>query len=514
MKGETSYDQIPYQSDPFPETHPDHLGTIALLFGMNPAPIQVARVLEIGSSSGNNIIPHAALHPDSSWLGIDLSEVQIAAGNKLLAELAAAKVKIPNIELRRVDLNSVLPADLGEFDYIIAHGFLSWVPPETQQNLFELLPQILAPDGVAYVSFNTFPGWHTRMTLRTMIKHHIDGAASPLKQIEMAREFLATLQIALISRSDLTAQALAEQISQIETLPDWYLFHDLLEDENHPFLLSDVFKMARESGLQYLGDSLLPKMAPFDLPDEVYRYIRNLSSEPEAIEQYLDMFRCEYFRRSLFCRADVKLTRDRWFERIGELSFRAKPIDSILGGGERQANLPNLENLGLENLGGGFEPGSTDWVAKIALDIIRTNWPQPISCREVMETLGQITPEKGDAEAKFQEQLAVVVELAFQGAMSGTISLHRWAPPVAARLLEKPLVTPLARYEARIGNQVTSLFHVPLQIGDELKSLIPLMDGTRTIEQLAEQSGMSLEECLVSLDRMLREGMLVEVRSV
>jgi len=54
------YDQFHYQSIPFPDTSPEHLAVLGRLFGLNPAPPDGARILELGCASGGNLIPLAS----------------------------------------------------------------------------------------------------------------------------------------------------------------------------------------------------------------------------------------------------------------------------------------------------------------------------------------------------------------------------------------------------------------------------------------------------------------------
>ena len=42
----TSYDEVPYESHPYPQTHPSRLAAVATLFGLRPPPVESARVLE------------------------------------------------------------------------------------------------------------------------------------------------------------------------------------------------------------------------------------------------------------------------------------------------------------------------------------------------------------------------------------------------------------------------------------------------------------------------------------
>ena len=50
----TSYDEVPYDSHPFAQTHPSRLFTVGTLFGLRPTPVQRCRVLELACAAGGN----------------------------------------------------------------------------------------------------------------------------------------------------------------------------------------------------------------------------------------------------------------------------------------------------------------------------------------------------------------------------------------------------------------------------------------------------------------------------
>ena len=66
-----SYDEVPYPSLSFSQTHPDSLAIQAILLGMHPAPIHSCRVLEMGCGVGGNLIPMAYGLPGAQFVGID-----------------------------------------------------------------------------------------------------------------------------------------------------------------------------------------------------------------------------------------------------------------------------------------------------------------------------------------------------------------------------------------------------------------------------------------------------------
>src|SRR5262245_48330424 len=110
------YDVVPYGQLAFAQTHPDRLATVARIFGLVPPPVGTCRVLELGCASGANLIPMAFNLPGASFVGVDLSHVQVQSA---LATVEALGLR--NIEIRHA---SILDVGLqwGQFDYIICHG--------------------------------------------------------------------------------------------------------------------------------------------------------------------------------------------------------------------------------------------------------------------------------------------------------------------------------------------------------------------------------------------------------
>ena len=78
------YDQVPYPSYSFQVTHPDRLATVASLLGMRPPPVEHCKVLELGCAGGGNLIPMAQSLPEGQFVGIDLSERQLAEGQAMV----------------------------------------------------------------------------------------------------------------------------------------------------------------------------------------------------------------------------------------------------------------------------------------------------------------------------------------------------------------------------------------------------------------------------------------------
>jgi cyclopropane fatty-acyl-phospholipid synthase-like methyltransferase len=128
------YDMTPYTSNSYPQSAPGQLAAIGYLFGLETPEVATARVLEIGCGAGGNLIPFAAAHPRARVVGIDLSQVQIDHGRPRVHALGLNNLRLLAGDIARMNL-----AELGQFDFVIAHGVYSWVPPEVQEALLSAL---------------------------------------------------------------------------------------------------------------------------------------------------------------------------------------------------------------------------------------------------------------------------------------------------------------------------------------------------------------------------------------
>ncbi len=68
-----TYDDLPYPSLTYADTHPSRLATLAKLFGLIPPLVTTCRILELGCGDGTNLIAIAQTLPQAHCIGIDFS---------------------------------------------------------------------------------------------------------------------------------------------------------------------------------------------------------------------------------------------------------------------------------------------------------------------------------------------------------------------------------------------------------------------------------------------------------
>ena len=500
----TVYDELPYPGLPFAETHPDRLATMATLFGMTPAPVDRCRVLELGCGDAGNLIPMAFTLPNSTFTGIDLAGTAISRGQELAGALG-----LSNIDLRQLDLLDFGPHS-GEFDYIIAHGLYSWVPPEAREHVLEICKTHLAPNGVAYISYNTYPGGHLRDAVRKMMQYHVRDVAGSEQRCKSARELLEFLLAAHTGQDEYEVFLRAQVQYILETGPG-HFFHDELNEFNYRFYFHEFVKDAAGHGLQFISETQLLGSQSAVLPPGVAEKMPSLGEEDYLVrEQYLDFVKLRNFRKSLLCHSAVRLDR-RLDPSIVRGMYAASPSTPA------SPDLVFSETAAHEfRFPKGGNMSTNHPLAKAAMLHLGQVWPGVISFPDLLETARSLSGrDSPSANAPFPEDEAWLSDMLLKLYAANFAELHAYIPAGANTVSERPVSSPLARAQLRNGQRVTNLRHASISVDDESgRLLLSLMDGTRDRAQLlAELSkhfhSVTVDELNLNMNEMAKMSLLV-----
>ena len=462
-----AYDRVPYPSVSQHRTHPDHLAVLALLHGLETAPPERCRVLELGCADGGNLLPMALEMPQSRFVGIDLSPRQIEAGRAFAAELGAA-----NLELRAGSILDV-DASWGLFDYLICHGVFSWVAPAVQEKILAVCRENLSPNGVAYVSYNTFPGWHLRRMVRDMALYHTRGVDDPEVCAARALDLVRFLAESAWGEEDAHALFLRSAREHFEEYRDrpGYLLHEYLEETNAPLYFHEFIARAEGHGLQYLSDADPHLMQIENLPAPVAERLRGFASGRLELEQYLDFVLNRTFRRTLLCHAGVPLERTVVTERMRRLHAAS--------GARPDAQVPDLRH----GIGEGFraERGTTFTtshpLAKAVLVVLAGVWPRALSFDDLLKEARQRLAAAGEGEGCGEEVLADLLDSLY---WSGIVDLHLLPPACTGVAGDFPRAAPLARRQAAAGVLITNQRRRVVALDDPVaRVLLVHLDGGR-----------------------------------
>jgi SAM-dependent methyltransferase len=500
----TAYDEVSYPGHPHAQSHPDRLATLATLHGMRPAPVSRCRVLELGCGQGGNLIPIAYQWPDSEFVGIDLSERAIEKGLRDIAGLG-----LTNIQLRRHDIMEVT-AEFGGFDYVIAHGVYSWVPPAVRAKVLSILKEHLAPHGVGYVSYNCYPGSRLRDLAREMMLYHVRDISDPRQKIQQGRalmKFLAETS----GEQETYGRVMRSQFSRIQKTPDEVLYHDDLDPDSAPFFLHQVAAEAARHGLQYLADATSPLLDLNGLPAPARTMLEQFPvHDIVEREQYVDFIRGRGFRETLLCSSEVELRRD-----IGPQSVRDYYV-AALAAPVGEGSDPVQEGVATFRSQRGSTLSIDHRLSKAALSHLGQIWPQAVSFPNLLDgariRLGDGANRIGGSG---DEDVAALATVLFRGFCGGQVELHRCPPRLTTAIGARPEASRVARRQAAEAAAVTNLRHGTVALKDEaVRRFLTLVDGRRDADQLVAALNAALEGTGGAASRVevTREGVAQNLR--
>jgi SAM-dependent methyltransferase len=477
-----AYDEFLYPNYAYPQTHPDRLASLATLFGMKPATVESCRVLELGCGDGGNLLPMAFDLPGSQFVGVDRAALPIARGTEMIAAL-----QLNNLQLQQLDL--AVPADLGQFDYIIAHGLYSWVPAEVQDRILEICRSCLAPQGVAYVSYNAYPGCHLREITREMALFHTKDIEDPRQQLAQARALVKWVADAQ-TEANTYHLLLREMRDRFAGKNDGAIYHDDLAAVNTPFYFHQFITQAARHGLQFLSEAEYFDTQHYNFSPEVAQQLRLLATQDIlAMEQYLDFLEGRSFRQTLLCHHEIELDRTLRPERVREFYIKSEA--------RPQSAEADIKAETLVEFRGPKESviATSVPLAKAALLHLGRIYPRSARFQDLLVQAYQLlgtSPAANEKEAG--EAAHTLAEIILKTYGAGIVALHLHEPGFVLVAGERPLTSPLARLQSRQGAMVTSMLGTTVKFDDFLaRQLLLLLDGTRDREILVREIRQQIE---------------------
>lgn len=469
------YDTVPYRSYAYPECAPEHLAALAHVLAQRHAGTATARVLELGCASGGNLIPFALRSPASRSVGIDLSEAQVRMGKNLIGRLG-----LRNIELDTADFTELESRELGKFDYIICHGLYSWIPREVQPRLLRLCKDVLAPGGLVYVSYNTYPGWKSKEVIRDAMLLHCGDRTAPGERVAYAKAMLGFLRKTVASGTMLS-HMLEESIDLINRTGDDYLSHDYLEPFNNPCYFGDFVTECRQHGLSYLCESSIRRMRPLNYGQGIAEpLLATFGNDQVRMEQYLDVVINRSFRQTVLIHTPDtgSIAHHIRRERLKDLHFAARL--PALSGPTRDDGSP--QQYGPQD---SVAFSTTNTLAKCMADALTERWPDTHTPATLLSAALDRAAEAGthveDAERTAVDLLAHLVN-------SGMcrMRMHRIASSSATAT---PRISPETRRMMSAlrddERTVTGVWHESFDLSPEERAAYPLMDGRLHEEEIA-----------------------------
>lgn len=479
-----NYETIPYIGTVVRNTFPDHLALCSLwCHGLHP-PLRRFRLIELGCGDGANLLSLAFYHPESTFIGIDNSRVELNRACE-----GARCLGLENIRFVQKDVRNLGPADVDPCDYVIAHGLYSWVPEDARDAILTFCRQNLKPSGLAYISYNAQPGWGVRRLVReTLLRARSVQEAAVEDKAERAIEVAVCLLEDLPSRDYAHAVLLAEELERVRDGKPFYVFHEYLADVNEGFWLRDFVGRAHQHGLDYVADAQFCRWEGH-VPAELKNALAKRDLDPIEQEEAADLLGNRYFRASILCRSDASHATTSHRELLDEahiataLCAESDPFDLQEGVTER------FEGQGF--IGGG-KPEVTlkASITKAAVVLLSAQWPFGMRLQALYDRARELLAANGcevpdDARQQLSEELITLFE-------AGQIDVRLQEPAFHTEISDFPKAHALARFEAERQEALTTPYHVPLPFEPPALTLVRALDGSQSQAALQHAFGADI----------------------
>ena len=468
-----TYDELPYTSHPFWQSAPEHLRAVAHLFGLEAPAVDRARVLELGCAAGGNLVPFATRHPQAQVVGIDLSAVQIEAGQRAVDAMGLKNLRLLQGSIAKLD------PDLGTFDYIVCHGVYSWVPEDVRAAILRAIGELLTPNGVAYVSYNAYPGWKAKEIVRDAMLLRGGHHATAGEQIAYGRGMIEFLH-EMAPADSLLSKAVADDIEIVRNAQDYYLAHEYFELCNAPCYFRDFIGAARSHGLEYLGDATVGSMFASNYGRAAQPLLSECGGDQVVLEQLMDFLNNRTFRQTLLVRGErsesIRYQLDG--ERIAHMHIAGRYVPS----GQVQDEWQYA--FGTATVTAGMEP------TRGVIAALNAAWPATVPVRALLDAAGA---DAANAVLAFVNNLIV-----------GSAVQIRCEPVAAPVLGEFPEARAEARALSAPGEMPVALFnewHRTVEPGTLERFLLARLDGRTSASQLIDTVTAAVHDGALSLMR-------------
>jgi SAM-dependent methyltransferase len=493
-----------------PELNPGMLRATAALAGCPPPAGDRFDYCELGSGLGDTLATLGAAYPGARFVGIDLNPEHVASARALVQRGA-----LDNVQLIEGDFEDLPRGNLPAFDYVCAHGLLTWIAPAKRRALFASAAAWLKPGGLLYLGYNALPGWAAVEPLRRFM---LDAAAAADGSREdRIRHALAAARTLRDGGADyFTANPSAGEI--LDTMLEIgvpYAAHEFFHAHWQPMYFADVAGEAAEHELRFVGQLPLHlNYGDLAIAQPLKEVFRSLPDR-RAWEHLRAFAANEFFRRDVYVKGTVPRTGNE-----GRTYLECTPFGSLVSADQvkREAPLPNRV---LQFNGPLFEalvPALARRASTVA-DLAGEPSLAPFGAEAIVQSVVQLAMGKD------------IVPMARAGLQTGAPSPRYRVPSAFNRAI---LAQPLARHQATVlaspvagtGVRVPLLDAVALRALSEANpdgrsawirafvdaNPLRLWDHGRALddkEDLARHIGAQLEHfCATKLDKLIELGIV------
>jgi methyltransferase-like protein len=349
--------------------------------------------------------------------------------------------------------------------------------------MLALCKRVLRPQGVAYISYNTYPGWHMMRMVREAMLYHGQGAETPEELATQGREMASFLaQHANEGLHKAMFHSYVEMLkNNLKGTESSFLLHDELSEVNDPIYFYQFVEHVQQHGLQYMIEVELRAVLITSFKAETQAALKTMIWDSIDLEQKMDFVRNQMFRQTLVCHAEPSVERKITPQAILECWVRSQARRST----QTRAEVPVDA---AQFVAGDEATVTTNHPLSIAaFEILAKEWPRGLHFLELVASarkrLGDRPSHPVAAGSAEVMELAATL-LRANGQSVQLVELHSFHPQMVNTVSERPVASRMARFEAETRTLVTNMWHDRVSLLPVQQSIVRYLDGTRTVSEL------------------------------
>jgi SAM-dependent methyltransferase len=290
---------VAYTTNAYQEATPSWLAACSVLLGYRPPDLAMPfRYADLGCGNGLSTLIIAATNPNAEVWGFDFNPTHIENARDM-----AARARLTNAHFEETSFEALAHDERtpsGTFDFVVAHGILSWISLENRRHLTAVIGRLLRPGGLSYLSYNTTSGWSGVEPIRLLMRQLTE--VDPRRTDQSAADGFRLLEQlrtggAMFFRAH---PGLEARLEQMKAQDPRYVAHEFLNRDWYPLMFAEVAEAMSETKTNYIGSATVTEnLDALSVPEAILPAVA-ATHDGATRETIRDLASAKSFRRDLW----------------------------------------------------------------------------------------------------------------------------------------------------------------------------------------------------------------------